>query len=221
MGNHEKMVRRSIDLLERNIVLLTEEVVDDVHLSSSTARMIDAILQKVKQTLIRVQKPANTSTAPSRDHSRPSSPQPNVNESSNSFFDPNAHQFATHLPASSEAFAISDPLAGIEARPMADLMDRTFIPPPNFNFQTNDFDTGFMDDPAVDHSVTSDNNQTDWLAMPLEALLNKGGYRVEQGFHSIGPMVGQHDMLEVLTNQNYDHMLWNGQHNNFQDYRSG
>lgn len=95
---------------------------------------------------------------------------------------------------------------------MADLMDQTFIPPPNFNFQTNDFDP-FMDDASLDQSMLSE-NPADWITMPLDVLINSGDTNVDQGFHSIGPMVGSRDMLEVLTNQDYNvmqdfsHVAW-------------
>jgi hypothetical protein len=97
-----------------------------------------------------------------------------------------------------------DPLADIPARQMADLMDQTFIAPPNFNFETNDFDPTF-DTASLDHSAVSD-NPADWIAMPLDGLINSGDGNVDQGFHSIGPTVGSRDMLEALINQDINSM---------------
>jgi hypothetical protein len=209
MGNHERMVRKSIDLLEKVTRVTTEQVVDDVHLSASTSRMISNILDKVKMTMIRVQKPPNTSGNPSREQSRATSPQrATAHNGSEQFINP-VHAYLNGVPANSTSF---DPLAGIEARPMADLLDRTFIPPPNYNFQTHDFDASFMDDAGIDHSVNSE-QQADWFTLPLESITNKDTFRVDQGFHSIGPMVGQHDMLEVITQTPFDQsaMEWPGQ----------
>lgn len=216
MGNHEKMVRKSIDLLEQVTKLLTTQVVDDVHLSGSTARMIGGILSKVKATLIRVQKRPNTSGQPSREHSRAPSPHAhNGDHNHHRFLDPN--QDYSNLPPFSTSY--SDPLASIEARPIAELMDRTFIPPPGFNFQTQDFDAGYMDDTGIDQSVHSD-GQADWITMPLDALYNKDHFRVDQGLHGVGPTVGQHDMLEVLTQAPFDqHALpWLGQDQTYTDF---
>lgn len=208
MGNHEKMVRKSIDLLEQVTKLLTTQVVDDVHLSGSTARMIEGILMKVKETMIRVQKRPNTSGQPSREHSRAPSPQPATNgdDQQQRFMNPN-QAYTNGMPPFSTGY--SDPLASIEARPMADLMDRTFIPPPGFNFQTNDFDAAYMDDTGIDHSVHSE-QQADWLTLPLDGLNSKDHFRVDQGYHGIGPSVGQQDMLEVLTQAPFDQhtMQW-------------
>lgn len=220
MGNHERMVRKSIDLLERVTKLLTIEVVDDVHLSASTARMIEGILNKVKQTMIRVQKPVNTSGQPSREHSRATSPQRQAQHDNNHEqhhrFDNHTQSFLNGLPTSTTGF---DPLAGIEARPMAALMDKTFIPPPNYNFETNDFDAHLMDDTGIDRSVNSE-QLADWFTLPLDSITNKDGFRVDQGFHGIGPMVGQHDMLEMITQTQFDQnaMQWPGHEQLYQGF---
>ena len=86
---------------------------------------------------------------------------------------------------------------------MSDFVDQTFIAPPNYNFQTNEFD--FIDDSSLDHSMLSE-NPADWVTMPIDGLMNMGSgdANVDQGFHSIGPMIGSRDMLEVLTNQDYN-----------------
>jgi hypothetical protein len=220
MGNHEKMVRKSIDLLEQVISLFKVQVVDDVHLSKSTAEMIEGILGKVKQTMIRMRKqPRNTSSAPSRDQSHPTSPVQHADDRTQEYLD--AAAAAQHYNSGGgHGFGMDqDPLASIEARPMGDFSDRTFIPPPNWG---NDFDGAFMEDAAIDQSVTSDNN-ADWLALPLDGMLNKdASLRVDQGFHGIGPMVGQHDLLEVLIDQPYDQNFapWNNNgQGNFQNFQ--
>lgn len=218
MGNHERMVRKCIDLLEQVTHLLTTQVVDDVHLSASTARMIEGILGKVKTTMIRVQKPVNTSGAPSREHSRQPSPQHHAQHHDQQYMDHHNYNNNNNSVPASTTF---DPLASIEARPMADLMDRTFIPPPNFNFQTNDFDAGFMGDAAMGRSVASDTD-ADWLALPLENITNKDNFQVDQGLYGIGPSVQGTDMLEALLNgsQAFDQSaMWGGgQEQHFQQF---
>ena len=202
MGNHEKMVRKSIDLLTSVTKLLIDEVVDDVHLSGSTARMIQGILGRVTQTLIRVQKPVNTSGQPSREQSRAASPQADHSHHNQQRFMEIARSYEDNgiMPS---AITSADPLANITARPMADLKDRTFIPPPDYNFNTLDFDLGFNDDTGIDHSVHSE-QQADWFTLPLENLQKFDHTRVDQGQHNMGPMVGQHDMLEVLMEAPFD-----------------
>jgi hypothetical protein len=197
LGNHEKTVRKSLDLLDRVCVLLSRDVVDDVHLCAQTSVLIQKIVGHIKTTLIRVQKPANTSGAPSREGSRSQTPHhTSMAESGHT----NQQTYEAYTTAASHRYP-HDPLAHVPARPMADLMDQTFIAPPNYNFQTNDFDN-FMDTGSLDESTLSE-NPNDWVAMPLDNLLNNGETNVDQGFHSIGPMVGSRDMLELLTNQDY------------------
>lgn len=193
------MVRKCLDLLDRVCYLLAREVVDDVHLCSQTAVLIQSIVKHVKGTLIRVQKPPNTSGAPSRDVSRAQSPTHEIDDENGQ----HDHMVGmSHHPP--RVFDERDPLANIPARQMADLMDQTFIAPPNFNFETNDFDPGF-DTASLDQSAVSD-NPADWITMPLDGLINSGDGNVDQGFHSIGPMVGSRDMLEALVNQDYSSM---------------
>ncbi len=192
------MVQKSLNLLDRVCILLAREVVDDVHLCSQTSVLIQSIVKHIKKTLIRVQKPPNTSGVPSRDQSRAQTPHPNALENGQAHGGPPT---AT-LPTAPPPYA-TDHLANIPARPMADLLDQTFIAPPNYNFQTNEFD--FIDDSSLDHSMLSE-NPADWVTMPLDGLMNmnNGDTNVDQGFHSIGPMIGSRDMLEVLTNQDYN-----------------
>ena len=215
LGNHERMVRKSLDLLDRVVELLGQEVVDDVHLSSSTSRLVQNIVASFRQTLIRVAKPVTDSGAQSRDASRPQSPQPN-GAGSNGFAE--HQQFPTTLPPSAAPFMSNDSLAGIQARDMSDLQNVTFIPPPNYDFERNDFDPFSLDEMGHGTSL-SDPDPADWFAMPLDNLWNRPDDQINQGSHSIGPTVGHRDMLEVLTNQDYNHMQW--PNNSTQNYQHG
>ena len=195
------MVRKCLALLDRVCLLLAQEVVDDVHLCAQTSVLIQSIVRHVRKTLIRVQKPNNTSGAPSREQSRAQTPHhPHAAENG----PVEQHQHPVTLAPASTMYS-HDPLADIPARPMADLMNQTFIAPPNFNFQTNEFDD-LIDDSSLDRSMLSE-NPADWITMPLDGLMNSGdASMVDQGFHSTGPVVGSRDMLEVLTNHDYNEM---------------
>ena len=194
------MVRKLLGLLDDVCLLLARDVVDDVHLCAQTSVLIQSIVQHVRNTMIRVANPANTSGAPSVDQSRAQTPHhPGLNEAGQQ-----TQQLNNYAPTARPTYT-NDPLANIPARPIADFMDNnTFIAPPNYNFQTNDFDN-FMDNASLDESTMSD-NPTDWLTLPLDGLMGQGDGNVDQGFHSIGPMVGSRDMMEVLTNQDYNVM---------------
>jgi len=178
------------------------QVVDDVHLSSPTARMIRVITRNVKGKFIRVQAPANGSESASRDHSRQQSPHPPEHAQR---YTPSIEQNAMYSSAPSYQYNI-DPLRDIRARPMADFSTRTFMPPPNFNFETNDFDVSLDLPQNMDDAVPAFSN--DWLALPLDDLFHNAAANVDQGFGGIGPTIGERDMLEVLTNQQYREPGW-------------
>ena len=99
-----------------------------------------------------------------------------------------------------------DPLAGIQARSMADLNAQTFVPPPNFE---NIMDFTMPDDVNMNPAMNGFDGG-DWLALPLDGLWGTDEATVDQGFGGIGPTLGGRDLLEAITNRNYSDMQWNG-----------
>jgi hypothetical protein len=184
---------------------MSEQVVDDVHLASSTSRLVQNIVGNVKQTLIRVQIPGTGSAGPSREQSGP--PSPHAHDGAND-------QHPQQQPLTSQSMQPKldfygtgpDPLAGIQARSMADLDSQTFVPPPNFG--DHDMDFPLPDD--VNMGSTMDLAGGDWLALPLDNLWGGDEATVDQGFGGIGPTLGGRDLLEAITNRNYSQMQWNG-----------
>jgi hypothetical protein len=193
-----KLFNRCVDLLDGACKVLSEKVVDDVHLCAHTSELIQRIAVDVKKTLIRVQKQPNTSGTNSRDQSVGPNQYHNLGENGQ----------GGHRPLDRALLNLANPnqhdsLPEVQARPMSEWIttSQTFIPPPDYNFLTHEFDLTEIGS-ADEHSVRSD-NPADWVAMPLDALMNSGDMNVDQGFHSIGPMVGSRDMLELITNQDY------------------
>ncbi|KIV87888.1 hypothetical protein PV11_03405 [Exophiala sideris] len=202
LGTHEALVRRCLQQLEKITVAMSEEVVDDVHLSSSTSRLVQNIVRNVKQTLIRVQQVGAGSAGPSREQSRPSSPNGNVPSNE----PPQQTNQVNNMGHMGNNFYVNDPLAGIQARPMAELSSQMFVPPPNFSTDSHGMDPGLPDDSQLDMAFSS----MDWFALPLDNLFSTDETTVDQGFGGIGPTVGTRDMLEVITNRDYNQMQWNG-----------
>ncbi|KIW64770.1 hypothetical protein PV04_09680 [Phialophora macrospora] len=204
LGIHEELVRKCLQRLEKITDLMSEQVVDDVHLASSTSRLVQNILGNVKQTLIRVQIPGTGSAGPSREQSGP--PSPHGHDGVN---DQLPQQLVASNPVQSklEFYGTGpDPLAGIQARSMADLDSQTFVPPPNFG--DHDMDFPLPDD--VNMGSGMDLAGGDWLALPLDNLWGGDEATVDQGFGGIGPTLGGRDLLEAITNRNYSQMQWNG-----------
>lgn len=207
LGTHEGLVRKCLQQLEKITVAMSKEVVDDVHLSLSTSRLVQNIVGNVKQTLIRVQHPGTGSAGPSREHSRPQSP--HGNEGTHDQHQPEQQPHAANLTQLSPEYYMNDPLAGIQARPLADLDSQTFVPPPNFNLDGHDMEFGLPDDVHLDPSMADLTG--DWIALPLDNIWQTSDEtKVDQGFGGIGPTLGGRDLLEALTNRNYNQMQWNG-----------
>ena len=210
LGADEKVVRRIIEKLERGILLLAKEVVDDVHLSSQTSRLMQILVNSVKKTLIRVERVPTTSNAASRDQSRPQTPHHDGDQEHRTR--PH-HDLASTIPQLNTALTYNtyDPLADIPARQMNDLQDKRFVPPPNYNFTTNDFDiANLMDDGNVDNSVVSGEGG-DWFAADIGNLWNSPTAQADQGAHSIGPTVGNRDWIELVhgnAGTTYNNMQW-------------
>ncbi|KIX92403.1 uncharacterized protein Z520_11878 [Fonsecaea multimorphosa CBS 102226] len=218
LGTHEGLVRNCLQQLDKITELLSKEVVDDVHLAQSTSRLVQNIVRNVKQTMIRVQHPGTGSAGPSREQSRPQSPHVHGHDGANDQSQQQQHhhhhqpQQPQHLPQASNSiqpkleFYVNDPLAGIQARPMADLDSQTFVPPPNFGGD-HDIDFPLPDDVNM-HSAMADLSSGDWLALPLDNLWGSDEAIVDQGFGGIGPTLGGRDLLEAITNRNYSQMQW-------------
>ncbi|EXJ84001.1 hypothetical protein A1O3_04668 [Capronia epimyces CBS 606.96] len=206
LGTHEALVRKCLRQLEKIIVAMSKDYVDDVHLCSSTSRLVGHIVRNVKQTLIRVQQPGTGSAGPSREHSRPQSPNGHAYAHDTSS-DHHHHVQAMDVIRQSPELYLNDPLAGIQARPMAELASQTFVPPPDCNGSGHELDPA-LDDSSLDPTMA--NFSMDWFALPLDNLWHNDENTVDQGLGGIGPTVGTRDMLEVITNQDYSQMQWNG-----------
>lgn len=184
---------------------MSQEVVDDVHLASSTSRLVQNIVRNVKHTLIRVQQTGTGSAGPSREQSRPQSP--HGKEGNTDAQQQHASTQAINLNHLNTDFYMDDPLAEIQARPMAELTSQMFVPPPNFGGEGQLMDSALPDDSHLDPSMTL---SMDWFALPLDNLFHNDEATVDQGFGGIGPTVGTRDMLEVITDRDYNQMQWNG-----------
>lgn len=196
MGADEKIVRKIIEKIEKVVTLLANEVVDDVHLSSQVARRMHKYLLDIKSTLIRIERAPNTSNAVSRNQSRPQTPHHDGEQDQQGLTQ-------TTLPQVNNALAFStyDPLANIPAKQIGDLMDKAFVPPPNYNTNTENYDIpGLMDDNGIDQSVVSGEGG-DWFAADMGNIWASptAGAHANQGAHSmIGPTVGNLDWIDLM-----------------------
>ena len=229
LGASESDVSDSLQLMDRTVDALRGCIVDDVHVASRFADLLDTLTQNLKPRLVRIA--ADGRTGKSRRVSHHGSPEPAQAHLGAANQRLQAHQRLTSAGATPSqqqwnyntgmgpmsTMAPSHPLYGISSDTY-DLMgpDNNFsvMPPPSFGFQSpsklnqNVTTTpgGTSYDPYASASFGNDSSMQDWLALPLDPLINMSGADVSQTMY--GPELGGQDMLELLLSGN------NG--NNFQ-----
>lgn len=205
VGAFEADVRQALDLLDQSTDLMEKDVVDDVHLSSQIAGLIKLLTANIRKTFIRVQGKENGSETASRQET----PNQAVSHHGVKHTEDDFQQPARKRPrttASSRQHQSRDPLEGIQAQPMEDLSNHTFMPPPDF-YPPTSMPNGVNANIPNAMDPMFDPMNTDWLTLPLDNLFNSSTAPVDMGFGGIGPTVGDRDMLELITNVEYDQ--WN------------
>lgn len=186
---------------------------DDVHLSARTAELVKMLSSHLRAKFIRLQAPNSGSTGSSRDHSRHQTPHRQTEQASANpqyINQPGQQQQTRTAMGQPFVFApelsqLRDPLAGIQAQSMSELSNITYMPPMNYNAYMEGHE-------SVEHNPadfgTSIDGLGDWFALPLDNFFSTDPAPVHQGFGGIGPTVGSKDMLEFITNEQYDR--WDG-----------
>lgn len=202
--------------MDRTIEGLRTCVVDDVHLSIRIADLLDTLTSSIRTKFVRLAAnngPGYNVLSRSRSPmaSARNSPQ---QQGERAEYGLNAGTTPTPYlnPISGNAYVYNltgrDSLAGI-ATESIDPNDSNiiFMPPPDFSSNTYG---------AYENTTTNENQQypnddgsggaymADWLALPLDPLLNSSGAGVTQGTAGFGPDVGNFDMLDILLNDHYE-----------------
>jgi hypothetical protein len=200
-------VRESLELLDQTTDLLSNCVVDDVHLSFQTANLVKLIALNLRKSFLRIQAPTGDSREQSRHHT------PHGQESAHE--NGELHQNHQNAPFGYKLDpAREDTLAGIQALPMTDYHNVTYMPPPNYDMYMTGTDPNAHFDVATSQALPNGAPySSDWFALPLDNIFNSSMSTVDQGFGGIGPTVGDRDMLELITNEHYDR--WDGAGNTF------
>ena len=188
-----------MELLDQTTDLLSNCVVDDVHLSFQTANLVKLIALALRKSFLRIQAPTGDSRDPSRHHT------PRSQEGVHETEDPQQnHHNATY--GYKQDPARQDTLAGIQALPMTDYTNVTYMPPPNYDMYLpgSDPPNPQFDVPTSQAMPSNPPYSSDWFALPLDNIFNSSMSTVDQGFGGIGPTVGDRDMLELITNEHYD-----------------
>ncbi|KAI9713064.1 MAG: hypothetical protein M1820_001049 [Bogoriella megaspora] len=227
LGTTEGDLAKSLSLLERAAEALKTCIVDDVHVASRFAEILELLIGRMKSRFVRLASSGGadrSSRAPSRSPApgQQQSGQPlsniyNIQQPSQDYGHlavqqqqwsgyNNASQHAHPFTPSGRATP-SNPLYGISA----DTHDPfnsglSIMPPPTFathpvsdgGNNTSWYNTTMQTSgTGADGTYgVADDGSTDWLAIPLNPLLDFNGADVTQSLY--GPDVNGYDMLEVL-----------------------
>jgi len=221
LGASESDVADSLTLMDRTVEALRTCIVDDVHVASRFADLLDTLTQSLKPRLVRVSADGRGGRSQRVSHQgSPTAVSTNLGAahqrhqqySSTPSSMPGQPQWSysrsTNLQPSS--LNSSDPLYGI-SNDTYDLMGNDFsvMPPPSFGLQSPPTDaintttaggSSSTFDPYTSSSAFGHDHMQDWLALPLDPLINMSGADVNQTMY--GPELGGQDMLELLLNGN-------------------
>ncbi|KAF4551197.1 Fungal Zn(2)-Cys(6) binuclear cluster domain-containing protein 12 [Elsinoe fawcettii] len=225
LGATEDDVAISLGYLDRTIEALQTCIVDDVHVASRFADLLRTLTDRIRARFVRMTRmgpngfsrgtsksPADVHGIPtsqpvsasalrtSLNHSTPWSGHPAVqgfaNGNGREGSHPNGNNNNPLYGISTQAFDFEDNGGAFNVMPPP-----TNPPSPSFtqtslNGYPNGYSTGQQN--GQDGFVDENGNLQDWLALPLDPILNSYGADVTQtGF---GPGVGEYDMLELLLN---------------------
>ena len=229
LGASESDVSDSLTLMDKTVEALRGCIVDDVHVASRFADLLDTLTQNLKPRLVRI---AADGRSKSRRVSRPGSPEPvhtplgvanqklqaHQRKFSGSILpqqqqweynNGNMHGVTTTMPQSNPLFGVSNDIYDLTGADNS----YSIMPPPSFVYNS----------PAASLSQTmntSPGNTTydsfgnpnfdsdqDWLALPLDPILNMNGggfnQNIDVGQGQFGPDINGVDMLELLLNGNH------------------
>ncbi|KEQ74947.1 hypothetical protein M436DRAFT_14331, partial [Aureobasidium namibiae CBS 147.97] len=209
-GAFENEMALSLNLMDRTVQVMRNHVVDDVHLSNRFSNFLEVITNRLRPMIVRMSRTtgASSANAASRVSSRPASPGSNLQNRTtehmpafptNGFSDPQAQQGNRDANANAQA------LYGIPTQTY-DISDGnnafSIMPPPTEVFNQHGLPASDTHDPQDfynpygDASFVGADDGYDWLALPLDPILQAGGQDVTA--NCFGPGIGEFDMLEVL-----------------------
>lgn len=225
LGATEDDVAISLGLMDRAVNALRTSIVDDVHVGNRFADLLDTLTNRIRSRFVRMAANGSNgiSRAPSHspprtDHNTPMMPPPHQAHP------PSGGHMNAQWPSVASyghqgLHNTSSPSLGVNAggratpnHPLYGISTETYdpgtnnisiMPPPDFGPNGYDF-TGATGTgaqfgaatPGLGGDGTADGYMPDWLALPLDPLLNNYGADVTQT--TFGPDVGGYDLLDVL-----------------------
>ena len=210
LGSTEDDMAKSVKLLEGTVLAFRTSIVDDVHVASRFADLLDTLTKRIKSRFVRMARngakgSSRTSRAPSQSpvgYTYNQAQQSNVRGTPHPCPPNNARGGAQqpgdfqepNLPRSR-----TTPVPALAIDPQDNNYGYTVMPPPNdLNSPTmaqagyggyGDYDFSYAANDFVDGG-------SDWIALPLDGLLDHPSANVTAGGY--GPEIGSTDLLELL-----------------------
>lgn len=217
LGASEENVALSLRYMDLTVEALKDCIADDVHVALRFADLLDTLTKKIKARFVRMAS-AHDSNGGSRTHTRSPSTQVHqqigLADESNIRNNPlptpqwpyngtpsmSTHQSGRNSP--------SHPLYGV-SNTTYDYNENgnqfMFMPAPTSTDMTFDsFDANNNSNGM--YMFPEDGNNPEWLALPINGLLNSNGAEVSSA--GFGPGIGEYDMLELMLNE-HDNSLPN------------
>jgi hypothetical protein len=249
LGASEADIADALKLMDKTVDALRTCIVDDVHVASRFADLLDTLTQNLKPRLVRFTADGRTVPARSRRESQHGTPLfPFGQNGQNAQNGQDGQNYAEHQQQSGTgagAGALQHTWSSYASDnqqqqnnfnlPTDNSYDHllsphdnafSVMPPPSFGLQSpgqnpdgsNHISGGSMNSAngghtdgyngAGGHFTGFGDDMQDWLALPLDPLLNISGADVNQTMY--GPELGGQDMLELLLNGNNGHHHSNG-----------
>jgi hypothetical protein len=222
LGATEEDVAVSLGLLSDSVDALRTSIVDDVHVGNRFADLVETLTHRIRSRFVRLA--ANGSTGISRAGSRspvqaPMMPPPNPLGHTNHLAPPYMGSQPTSFSGANSSIPGSPsmgglgtsgrgtPLWGISAEPYDPNSNSISIMPPpgnynNFNANNNNSSSNGggtnWSQWANSGASWGAGQDQDWLALPLDPLLDQWGAEINQT--AMGPDIGGMDMLDILLN---------------------
>ena len=216
LGATEDDVATSLTLLDRAVEALRTSIVDDVHVGNRFADLVETLTHRIRSRFVRLAANGGStgisragSRSPTRGQTPMMGPPPQPFQQQNHLQAPFPNSIPTFqgtgssVPGSpslgvtaSGRQTPNQALWGISSEPYDTTSNKfSIMPPPSFtqngydNWQPQQFNGNGFDFNQGDQ---------DWLALPLDPLLNQWGADITQT--AMGPDVGGMDMLDILLN---------------------
>ncbi|KAF2745049.1 hypothetical protein M011DRAFT_528085 [Sporormia fimetaria CBS 119925] len=222
LGATEDDVAYSLGLLDRSVEALRTSIVDDVHVGNRFADLVETLSHRIRSRFVRLSATgsAGISRAGSRSPIRAGLQTPAMGPPAHPPHHPQSTQphqpYTSHQPYAGTTTSVPgspsmnltsgrqtpNPLLwGISSEPYdPNSGQHSLMPPPGFTPNGfNDYMSSANSGHGNQYNMNGAYGQDqDWLALPLDPLLNQWGADISQT--AMGPDVGGMDMLDILLN---------------------